>query len=72
MELRVCQLAKPLVIPSQDSYWGCFSWTEVAGGVSQEQVQASQDVLAESDFLMRQERLRKALGMLKDCSEVSV
>lgn len=72
MELRVSQLPKPLVITSQDSYWGCFSWTDVVHGVGHEQVQASQDVLKTSNFLERQERLRVALGTLESCSEVSV
>ena len=72
MELRVAQLQEPLVIPSQDRYWGCFSWTDVHGGVSNKVVQSANLVLQASDFQQRQQKVRAALGKLADCLEVTL
>jgi hypothetical protein len=29
LELRAFKLVKPLVIPTREEYWGCFSWVDV-------------------------------------------
>ena len=72
LELRVAQLPEPLVIPSLDNYWGCFSWTDVHGGVSSEMLQIADPVLQDSDFKQKQQKVRMALSTLADCQEVSL
>lgn len=72
MELRVAQLLEPLVFPSQDRYWGCFSWTDVHQGISVEAIQSATLVLQDSDFQRRQQNVRAALGTLADCLEVTI
>ncbi len=71
MELRCSQLQQPLVIPTQDSYWGCFSWVDVEQGVDQDQIQASQFVIKDAAFQNRQLQIRTALQQLDDCNSVS-
>ena len=70
LELRVSQLPAPLVIPSRDSYGGCFSWIDVEGGVSHEDLCESSNVLQDSDFWQRQQQVRAALSTLENCSEI--
>ena len=72
MELRVAQLQEPLVFPSQDRYWGCFSWTDVHQGVSSKAMQSANLVLQASEFQSRQQKVRAALGTLADCLEVTL
>ena len=72
MELRVAELLEPLVFPSEDRYWGCFSWTDVHQGVSSEAAQSADLVLQASDFQQRQQKVRAALGTLADCLEVTL
>lgn len=72
LELRVAQLLEPLVIPSQDRYWGCFSWTDVHEGVGKEGMRTAKLVLEDSDFQERQQKIRAALGLLADCVEVTL
>lgn len=72
MELRCSQLQQPLVIPTQDSYWGCFSWINIEQGVSTEQLRAAEAVLNDSDYQGRQQKVRTALGQLDDCMEVVI
>ena len=72
MELRCSQLQQPLVIPTQDSYWGCFSWIDVEQGVTQEQLNTAEAVMNDSDYQRRQQQVRTALGQLDDCTEVVV
>lgn len=72
MELRCSQLQQPLVIPTQDSYWGCFSWIDVEQGVTKEQLSTAEAVIDDSEYQGRQQQIRRALGQLDDCTEVVV
>lgn len=72
MELRCSQLQQPLVIPTQDSYWGCFSWIDIEQGVTEEQLSTAEAVMNDSDYQGRQQKVRIALGQLDDCTEVLV
>lgn len=72
MELRCSQLQQPLVIPTQDSYWGCFSWINVEQGVTKEQLSTAEAVMNDSDYQGRQQKVRLALGQLDNCTEVVV
>ncbi|DBA91080.1 hypothetical protein WJX77_004941 [Trebouxia sp. C0004] len=72
MELRCSQLQQPLVTPTQDSYWGCFSWIDVEQGVTKEQLTTAEAVIDNSDYQGRQQQVRRALGQLDDCTEVVV
>lgn len=72
MELRCSRLQQPLVIPTLDSYWGCFSWVDVEQGLSQEQISTATAVIANDDFAVRQKLVRTALVQLDDCTEMSV
>jgi len=56
MELRCSQLQQPLVIPTQDSYWGCFSWIDIEQGVTEEQLSTAEAVISDSDYQRRQQR----------------
>ncbi len=72
MELRCSQLQQPLVIPAQDSYWGCFSWIDVEQGVTQEQLSTAEAVMSDPDYQGRQQQVRRALGQLDGWTEVVV
>ena len=72
LELQVAQLQEPLVIPSQQRYWGCFSWVNVQEGVCSEAIQSAKRVLPGSDFQEKQQEVRAALGTLADCHEVTL
>ena len=72
MELRCSQLQQPLVIPTQDSYWGCFSWIEIQQGVTQEQLSTAEAVMSDCDYQGRQQQVRTALGQLDDYTKVVV
>ncbi len=72
MELRCSQLQQPLVIPTQDSYWGCFSWIDVEQGVTQGQLSTAEAVMSDPDYQRRQQQVRTALGQLDDCTKVVV
>lgn len=72
MELRCSQLQQPLVIPTQDRYWGCFSWIDVQQGVTQEQLSTAEAVISDSDYQERRQMVRTALGQLDDYTKVVV
>ena len=70
MELRCRQLHDALVIPSRDTYWGCFPWVELEHGVENVDIRAAASVIEDSDFKDRQQCIRRALDGLDDCTEV--
>ena len=72
MELRVHQLPQPLIVPTQDKYWGCFSWIETDSGIDVDMVNASQPVVQDADYCNRQHQVRTALSMLHDCTAFHV
>ena len=71
MDLRCSQLDQPLVIPTQEHYWGCFSWVDLDQGVNVDVNQASKAVIEDTAFADRQHQVRAEFQQLTDCSEVS-
>ena len=70
MELRCQKLQRPLIVPNQESYWGCFSWVDIAKGIDSAAVQSADTVLRDAEFDDRQGRVREALSSLKDCIDI--
>jgi len=57
LELRCRRLKPPLIVPSTDSLWGCFSFAKLEG-VSLNDLPPSESVLGEGVFAERQRALR--------------
>lgn len=73
LELRARALAAPLTVPSQEEFWGCFSWVDLPGegaGSLEAMAQAGTPALSDAAFAERQATCREALATLNDLREL--
>lgn len=63
LEVRCWRLRTPLLVPSREEYFGCFSWVDVAGSFEAAAVlDGSSPALSHSEFGERQALLRSRLA----------
>jgi hypothetical protein len=71
VEVRAYRLRDPVVLTSDDSFFGCFSWINLDGGVDLGQLEDAVACVEDDVFLQRQEQTREALRRLDDITELT-